>query len=323
MNIKIPVLFLFLCLSFFACKKFDNERINKLSSDNVNVNKSLVTATSIILDIGKEGITEYGHCWSVNNEPTISDFKSTKTTEIKTGYFTDTLKNLHPNTTYKIRSYAKNNSTVLYGETKTFTTITTGITVTARNETAVTNTSATVKGIISNLKSLKIQDYGHCWSKTSNPTINDFKTSFGELSQDNEFTSSLTNLELETPFYIRSYAIADNSTILYSDTVILVIPQLQVQTISAQTTSATTATLTGNILKLGVNTVTNHGFCWSYSTSSPDINSTVVSLNSINHTGNFTTILNNISQGITYYYRAFATEGAVIRYGEIKSFTNN
>jgi len=91
----------------------------------------------------------------------------------------------------------------------------------------------------------------------------------------------------------------------------------------AQTTSATTATLTGNILKLGVNTITNHGFCWSYSTSSPDINSTIVLMGTTNHTGNSTTILNNLSQGITYYYRAFATEGTVIRYGEVKSFTIN
>ena len=323
MSFKIQITFLFLSLLFAACKKFDNERINKLASDNVTVNNSLVTATSVILDIGEEGITEYGHCWSVNNEPTISDNKTVKISDVKTGYFTDTLKNLVSNTTYKIRSYVKSSSGVLYGETKTFTTTATGITVTAFNEIPLTNTSATVKGKISNLKSLKIQDYGHCWSKNSTPTINDFKTSFGELFQDNEFTSSLNNLELETPFYIRSYVIADNTTIFYSDTVILVIPQLQVQTISAQTTSATTATLTGNILKLGVNTITNYGFCWSYSTSSPDINSTVVSLGAINHTGNFTTVLNNLSQGITYYYRAFATEGTVIRYGETKSFTIN
>lgn len=323
MNLKISVLFLFLCVSFVACKKFDNERINKLTSDNVTVDKSLVTATSVILDIGKDGITEYGHCWSVNNEPTIRDSKTTKNTEIKTGYFTDTLKNLNANTTYKIRSYAKINSSVLYGETKSFTTTTTGITVTASYETAVTNTSATIQGKINNLKSLKIQDYGHCWSKTVTPTINDFKTSFGELSQDIEFTSSLNNLQLETPFYIRSYVIADNATIIYSDTVILVIPQLQVQTISAQNLNPSTVTLTGNILKLGVNTVTNHGFCWSVSTSSPDINSTVVQLGSINHTGNFTTTLNNLTQGITYYYRAYAVEGSIIRYGEVKSFTNN
>ena len=308
------------CIFFVSCQKLDIKRNNRLTSENVTVNNSLVTATSVILDISAEGITEYGHCWALTQEPALNNFSKKNTANVQTGYFTDTLKGLEANKTYYLRSFIRDGTNIKYGEQKTFTTTGNGILSIALNPLAVSNTTATVQGKISNIHSLKIIDYGHCWNKTGNPTITDSKTSFGELSQDINFTSSLSDLMLETPFYVRAYAKADNSTVIYSDTVIVIIPQLTVQTLSNQITSSTTSLLTGSITKLGINTVTDHGFCWSVSTSSPTLNDNKISMGTVLATGQFSTTLSGLSQGVRYYFRAYAIDNATVRYGQTLNF---
>lgn len=52
-------------------------------------------------------------------------------------------------------------------------------------------------------------DHGHCWSITSTPTISDFKTSLGIITNLGSYETVLQNLQPGTKYYLRAYATND------------------------------------------------------------------------------------------------------------------
>ncbi len=85
-----------------------------------------VTTTSAVLhgmisDIGAPAYTERGFCYSsANQEPSITDLYILSEGNGVTGSFSDTIKNLSPNTIYYIRTFAKDGNNITYGNTKQF-----------------------------------------------------------------------------------------------------------------------------------------------------------------------------------------------------------
>ncbi|MCR4827293.1 MAG: fibronectin type III domain-containing protein, partial [Bacteroidales bacterium] len=82
--------------------------------------------------------------------------------------------------------------------------------------------------------------------------------------------------------------------------------------------TANTATCGGNVTDNGGSTVTERGVCWS---TSP--NPTLEDAHTVNGNGlgEFVSNLTNLSLGVTYYIRAYATNGAGTGYGEEVSFS--
>ena len=82
--------------------------------------------------------------------------------------------------------------------------------------------------------------------------------------------------------------------------------------------TANTATCGGNVTDNGGLTVTERGVCWS---TSP--NPTLEDAHTVNGNGlgEFVSNLTNLSLGVTYYIRAYATNGAGTGYGEEVSFS--
>ncbi len=78
--------------------------------------------------------------------------------------------------------------------------------VTSTASTNTTQTTAIVAGEITSIGSGTISSYGHCWSTSETPTINDTKTNFGSTSSAVTFSSILTQLEPNTIYYVRAYA---------------------------------------------------------------------------------------------------------------------
>lgn len=70
----------------------------------------------------------------------------------------------------------------------------------------ITKDSFDIKGNISATGGSKITAYGHCWSLTKNPTIEDSKTELGSTDAVIEYTSSVTGLSPMTTYYVRAYA---------------------------------------------------------------------------------------------------------------------
>ncbi len=69
---------------------------------------------------GGAAVTEYGVCYSLNQNPTIKDSKTSDGSG--TGSFTSALSNLKGKTTYYVRAYATNSVGTAYGSEQTFTT---------------------------------------------------------------------------------------------------------------------------------------------------------------------------------------------------------
>ncbi len=78
-----------------------------------------ISGGNIITNGGAE-IIESGLCWSMSENPTIDDNKTTDGTSF--GEFTSTISGLEPNTKYYVRAYATNSQGTGYSELKEFTT---------------------------------------------------------------------------------------------------------------------------------------------------------------------------------------------------------
>ena len=68
--------------------------------------------------------------------------------------------------------------------------------------TEVESFSATIKGVISTNEFNGVENYGHCWSISENPTIEDNCTFLGEIQASNyEFLSFIENLDIEENYF--------------------------------------------------------------------------------------------------------------------------
>lgn len=90
------------------------------TSDAWNVSDHSVVIEGSITDLGNSNIIEHGHCISTKSNPTINDIITTLGIKNVTGTFASSFSNLVSETTYYVRSYAKNNAGIVYGEEKIF-----------------------------------------------------------------------------------------------------------------------------------------------------------------------------------------------------------
>lgn len=72
--------------------------------------------------------------------------------------------------------------------------------------TEVTENSFHIGGTIKATGGAEVSAYGHCWSRESNPTVNDNHTSLGATVETLDFTSIVGNLSVGTTYHIRAYA---------------------------------------------------------------------------------------------------------------------
>lgn len=305
-------------LILFSCKKVELNRINKITTDKISTLNTAVSANGSIIDISKEGMTKYGHCWSTNPVPTIADAKTEFKNASAGTEFTSTLTKLSANTVYYVCSYTTNGAETVYGEIKSFTiSAFSTVSIVASQLQIQGESTLSVNASITDLGSLNVIDYGHCWAAHTEPTINDNKTQHAAISTDINFSSTLSGLSQETTYYVRAYLKLDDATIIYSNELSTVIPDLTVTTDSYSITG-TTATLGGTIVNLGVLPVIEYGHCWSTTSSNPNYNDNLLLQGTPATTGAYFSNL-PLTAGKTYYFRAFARKGNTLKYGVVKS----
>lgn len=164
-----------------------------------------------------------------------------------------------------------------------------------------------------------IIDKGICWSTTINPTVNSSQKLSGGLGEG-AFIVNLPNLTPGTSYFVRAYFQSKNE-IIYSE-------QIQFKTIDYQPAAVTTSSVTnitlnsalasGIVTGTGGGTVTGRGFCWNTSPSPTIANSCITVASGL---GIFNADITNLTPGITYYLRSFATNQAGTVYGNQISFT--
>ena len=191
--------------------------------------------------------------------------------------------------------------------------------VTTNDITAITETTATCGGNVTDDGNATVTARGVCWSASQNPTINDNKTTDG--SGTGSYTSNISNLSENTKYYVRAYATNEKGTSYGEEKSFMTMASEGLPTVTTNNvTDITTnsATSGGNVTDDGNATVTAKGICWS-TTPNPTIEN--------EHTedgtgiGSYVSYMTELNHGTKYYVRAYATNRAGTAYGEQKEFT--
>ena len=169
-------------------------------------------------------------------------------------------------------------------------------------------------------------EYGHCWNYNGQPTISDSKNSYFNLQSDTIYNTYITNLLQNQTLYIRPYAkflSSANSTnmiTIYGDQFSRLISTASVST-NNYFLNGNTAILVGTVDAQGVLEIIDHGHCWSYSESNPNINnSNLTNLGQISSETDFNSSI-SLNSGNVYYYRSYLIDASgSVFYGQVNSF---
>ncbi len=174
------------------------------TTDLTEITSITATGGGEVLDDGNVTISERGVCWSLNEQPTIDDNKTSDGSG--EGTFTSNLDNLEANTAYYVKAYASSEDSTVYGEQKQFTTEEqAGLPmVTTADISGISDTEATSGGEVSDDGGDAVTAYGVCWSTNEAPTIDGNITNDG--SGTGAYTSTLTGLFESTTYFVRAYA---------------------------------------------------------------------------------------------------------------------
>ena len=353
---KLSLFLVALTMILFSCKP----EVEKPTVVTKSVGEVTKTSAKVVGQVAADGgadVTERGVCWSTDGTPTILDF-SVKDTEGGLGSYEIAFTDLVPNTQYYVRAYATNEAGTGYGDEKTFVTVDPeepeepenpeqpedpenpeqpeqpenpeepevpeqpeeGAPVVTTAEVIEIKLFSAVCGgeVVSNGESVVVAR-GVCWSMEQNPTIEDSHTTDGVST--GIYTSSLTELNYGTTYYVRAYAINANGITAYGE-------EKSFMTLDKLLPTVTTAEVTeiklfsaicgGEVTFDGNVSVTARGICWS---TSP--NPTIEDNKTTNGSGvgSYTTKMTNLELYTTYYVRAYATNEVGTAYGEEVSFT--
>lgn len=198
-------------ISFITLKKLFPPTV---STDNITdiLTTSAIVTGSITSD-GGAYISECGIVYNTSGDPTISNNKVL--TSERSGTFQCNLTDLQDQSTYYVRAYAINEKGVAYGEEKSFTTQALSLpTVSLSSIANISYTSAIVTGEVSDDGKSIVSERGVVYSTLQNPTTSDYIVQCG--SGLGTFTCDLKNLDDNTTYYIRVYAINEKG-ISYSN----------------------------------------------------------------------------------------------------------
>ena len=282
-----------------------------------------VTATTAVaggnvISNGGAEVTERGVCIATISNPTTANTKILAGSG--TGEFTCNLTGLQANTTYYVRAYAINSKGTAYGEEVTFTTnkqVVLPSVITAAI-TQITETAAVAGGNVTSDGGASVTERGVVYATTQNPTTNNTKVTSGIGT--GSFTCNLTDLQQNTTYYVRAYAINEKGTAYGEEVTFITNKQIvlpSVITAAVTQITETSAVTGGNVTSDGGASVTERGVVYA-TTQNPTINNTKVT--SGIGTGSFTCNLTDLQPNTKYYVRAYAVNSQGTAYGEEMTF---
>ena len=183
----------------------------------------------------------------------------------------------------------------------------------------ISSTSAESGGAVTNEGGAPIAGRGVCWSTSIDPTITNNKTT--ELGSFGVFTSKMAQLNPNTKYYVRAYAVNSVGTgygnLITFSTGPVAIPAIT--TTGLTSVAQTSAISGGNISNDNGGAVTSCGVCWStVSTPTKELSTKTVDSTS---KGSFVSTITQLIPNTLYYLRAYATNSAGTGYGNQLTFT--
>lgn len=181
---------------------------------------------------------------------------------------------------------------------------------------------ATVAGEVTSDGGDEVSARGIVWSEQEGPSLSDaFYTEDG--AGEGEFTSTITGLESSTQYHARSYATnsigtAYGSELSFTTTEAQEGEKPDVNTLTIEDVTTTTAIAEGELVSEGDSPVTEMGFVWD-TESKPDVGLQTKIQSEIS-TGVFSEMLSDLETATTYFVRAYAVNEYGISYGDELSF---
>ena len=186
--------------------------------------------------------------------------------------------------------------------------------------TDIAATTATFNGNITDAGSPAYTERGFVYATTTMPTV---ETTIAkrtvEVTSTNSFSTNVLGLTLGTTYFVRAYAIngvgTAYSTNEVSFTTVTVLPTLSTQVASNISIANERATFNGTILTNGDPVYTERGFVYG-TVHNPTVEDDTKKVAAGSGTGAFSVNATGITEGTTYYIRAYATNAAGTAYGE-------
>jgi hypothetical protein len=188
--------------------------------------------------------------------------------------------------------------------------------VTTKEVTEITKSTATSGGIITSDGNSSITAKGICWSTLTGPTTSNPSIDHGPGSD--EFTSVMLTLTTNTKYYIRAYATNSIGTAYGKEVSFTTLGKPKLTTITAADITSSSATSGGNISYDGGAAVTERGVCWG-TEDSPSITDNTITSGS--GTGSYNVTITGLSANTKYFIRAYAKNSIGTGYGNNLSFT--
>lgn len=190
--------------------------------------------------------------------------------------------------------------------------------VSTKEVSEITSTTARTGGTITYSGAAEITARGVCWGTTHTPDIDGNHTTDG--SGTGSFTSNLTNLSLNTTYFVRAYATNMHGTYYGEEKTFTTNDgSVVVATNNVTNVTPTSATCGGTVTVSSGNTfpITSRGVCWA-TTHNPTIDNAHTSDGS--GIGSFISSITGLTVNTNYYVRAYATNEVGTFYGEEKNF---
>ena len=299
---------------FKSCKK-DEVPFLTTSAITEITTSSASGGGSISSDGGAE-ISARGVCWSVKEDPTISDSKTNDGTG--TGQFVSILNGLSAGSTYHVRAYATNSAGTGYGADLTFTTLGQVPEALTQSATNISSTGATLVGTVNANYLSTVVTFEYGTTTSYGQTIN--------ATQSPVTGNSLINVMAEAPgltegttYHFRIKTENSLGITLGNDMIFTTLGQVPTaSTLSACCLSASGAKLNGTVnANYASTTVTfEYGTTTEYTNSVPAAQSPVSGNISTSVSAN----ISGLNSGTTYHFRIKASNSLGTTYGDDVTF---
>lgn len=288
------------------------------AATSINLTAGTATLNGKIDSIGDPAYTERGFAYGPVHNPTIEDNTKKIADGTGTGDFSANVSGFVLNNIYYIRAYAKNSHGVSYGSEVSINfkgTLATVNTAVATNI-SIGSKTATFNGSIENVGNPAYTERGFVYGLTHNPTIDDDTKKVVSGSGSGAFSASVTNLVINSTYYVRAYAINLQGTAYGSEVTLNFNAVMPVVTTSAasEINNDGTAIFNGSIENVGDPAYTERGFVYSL-THNPTLTDGTKKIAAGSGTGAFSANITGLAINKKYYIRAYATNIVDTVYG--------